>query len=229
MPLKQDLGELLPPAAKDLAQHPAASCCMSAVWDGKTHGIFFRFYFECLDSAEQQGQAAGNRQAEPNCCGDWLLASLQMKELSSETSPVKSKVSPHLSYHNPEKQREQCSAIFLLNFLFSLRCFPLIFLECLTRYMLLEGTERKWVWVPPVNLCMNCKSRSRAGNPPCWGVRVWLSCTGPLLRLARTSGSAKASSRWAEGHPDHGVTAPYPLPHPLLPSSAHSSRAALEG
>lgn len=143
MPLKQDLGELLPPAAKDLAQHPAASCCMSAVWDGKTHCIFFRFYFECLDSAEQQGQAAGNRQAEPNCCGDWLLASVQTEERSSKTSPVKSKVSPHLSHHNPEKQRGQCSAIFLLNFLFSLRCFPLIFLECLTRYMLLEGTERK--------------------------------------------------------------------------------------
>lgn len=75
---------------------------------------------------------------------------------------------------------------------------------------------------------MNSKSRSLARNPRAekFSYRFWLSHICPLLHLARTSHSAKASDRWTDGHPSPSVTAPSLLPYPLLPwLSMYSPRA----
>lgn len=108
----------------------------------------------------------------------------------------------------------------------SLRCFKttfLIFLKCLTWHVFWRDWEEIRILVPPV-----WTPRVDAGLEILWAEKftygVWLFCIRPLLHLHTVP--AKASGRWAEGHPSQSVTAPPLLPCPLLPwLSVHSPRA----
>ena len=108
----------------------------------------------------------------------------------------------------------------------SLRCFKttlLIFLKSLTS---IEKNLGFWsllsvsAWTPRVEAQLNTLRAEQ------FSYRVCLSCVRPLLHLAWTLHNAKASGRWAQGHPGPRVTSPSLLPYPLLLLMfTHSSRA----
>lgn len=116
MLLKQDLGELLSPAAEIQktflwlpSSRPARpSCYMITVSASKPTAFSLDYtlaVWTLLLCSDWQHQDAENRHAEPNYCGDWLPSSVQMEVLSFQTWSVETKASPcasHLSYNNPE-------------------------------------------------------------------------------------------------------------------------------
>lgn len=141
------------------------------------------------------------------------------EELAFRASAMEIKASlqaSSLSY-NPqrlEKWRGQDDANFLLTFL---QTTLLIFLKCLIWCFLWKDWGGIRIFVLPVWI-----SRVEAWREILWGekftCRIWLSCICSLLHLTRTSHGTKAAGRWAEDHPNAGITTSS-LPHlcPTLP------------
>lgn len=126
-----------------------------------------------------------------------------------------------------ENQRGQGDADFLLNFLkFNMfQDHPSHFPPVPNQIHVFWGDWGKIrilvlpVWTPRVEAWLEILWAE-------FSYRTWLSHIRPILHLAGTSQSAKASSRWAEGHPSPSVTAPSLLSYSLLLwTFIHSSRA----